>query len=1171
MRLDLTTSSIAVATVLLSAVPALAQVPTSPPVGFTNSTDPAVGSQIANVLDDYAKLMQNNPAVMIQNYQTVVTMTQNRTAAQTLNAIHDDRTAQPYSVENGLGALTSLYLTGAGASASGVTPAGLTPTTYATSTLANYQTNINFLNGASAGSATFSNGTATPLANAVNFINNVVRSNSSTEPPKRIFERYQGANPTINPLDPRYANYNVSTNPRGLTTADTASFVVPSYLSSFTVPAPYGTTANWVKGFTVTQAMIDANGGKPLTAPNLGTFDANGNLIPATFGVGAYVPGIGTAPRPYRVSTDVNIPSVLYQVINSTNPYADGAFPSGHTNSGELQALGLSFLIPQQAQELLTRAADLGNNRILAGMHSPLDVIGGRMEATALAATNIYSTLYDANGNRLDWTNPANTAAYATYQAVQSTQAYLSAACGTTSVAACLQAAQASGSTASDPYGNAAANKAAYTAELTYGFTPIGPSTPLLASQVPIQAQVLLLTRFPYLSDAQRTEILATTGLPSGYPLLSGNTYDGWGQLNLYAAYDGYGAFNAQTTITMNAALGGYYATDSYNNDIGGTGGLTLAGTGRLTFTGTDTYTGPTIINGGTLEVAGSIVSASTVNATGALAGAGKVGSVQVNAGGTLAPGSIAAQSALLAGTSAVSGTSLSVNGTLGFAAGSTLAIVATPTQANRVNVTGAAILNGGTVAVQAAPSGSFVPYVNYTILTASGGVTGAFAGTTSSLPFLTAALSYDANDVFLSLNRNNISFNAAASTANQLSVAQALSNTSRQPTTGAGGSLLNAVFGLGSTQQARTTFDSLSGEGIVAVENAGIRAARVFSGSINDQATSWLTGGLGAVNSISVGSGLPSGALGYAQSDAIASPIVVDRAPPPRTYRVWSTGFGGGVSISGNNNVASETGNFYGGVLGLDYQVQPNILVGIAGGGSESTFNVSQRSTYGDVTGFHGGVYSLVDFGPFYGYNSVTASSFSNNTTRTVAGFGGLNTATEKASFGSLDIRTRGEFGRVFDYGNVYGFSALKVTPFVALEIARLRTNGFNEYNANGVGNIVGLAGQGQSTADVPGFVGARLESAYAVAPGMVLRPMVSLAYLHEFAPQRNLQNGFVSLPGSTFLVSGARPSYNAAQTKAGFELDMGRGIGLFANFDGEFSDLERVYGGKGGVRVTW
>ena len=41
--------------------------------------------------------------------------------------------------------------------------------------------------------------------------------------------------------------------------------------------------------------------------------------------------------------------------------------------------------------------------------------------------------------------------------------------------------------------------------------------------------------------------------------------------------------------------------------------------------------------------------------------------------------------------------------------------------------------------------------------------------------------------------------------------------------------------------------------------------------------------------------------------------------------------------------------------------------------------------------------------------------------------------------------------------------------------------------------------------------------------------------------------------------------------EVKAGGELTLGSSSALFANFDGEFSDLERVYGGKGGVRVTW
>jgi membrane-associated phospholipid phosphatase len=542
-------------------------IPTTPPVNFTNSTDAAVGSTIVNQLDSYATLMLFDPklrhgaGVMDQNIETVIKMTRNRTAAQTLAAIHDDRTAQPYSVVNGLGVLTSYFMTGIGSSTTGTAPTSLTPTSYVITTLQDYAPTaqgINYLNGATIGFSTFGDGTATPLASAANFLNNTIRNNASTEPPKRTFERYMGStgpvtNPAsittgvISPLDSRYGNYNAVTNKTGLTTADTAPFVVPYYFSDFSVPTAYGNSVNWVRGFTVTQAMVAANGGKPITVPNVGSYDALGNFTPTTFNVGDYVPGIGTAPRPYRLSTEVNVPTLLWQIISGTNPYGDGAFVSGHTNLAYNQALGLAFLVPQQYQGLLARAADLGNNRILAGMHSPLDVIGGRIEATAIVATNIYNALYDANGNPRDWTNPANAAAYAVYQAYTQTQKYLAQSCRTNRVEDCIERAHADadhdhrGDREPEDFNLDPDDTRGYTYRMTYGLTLA--NTVHSPESVPVQAQVLLLTRFPYLTDQQRTKILQDTALPFGFALLDGNSWDGWGRLNLYAAVKGYDSF----------------------------------------------------------------------------------------------------------------------------------------------------------------------------------------------------------------------------------------------------------------------------------------------------------------------------------------------------------------------------------------------------------------------------------------------------------------------------------------------------------------------------------------------------------------------------------------------------------------------------------------------------
>jgi autotransporter-associated beta strand protein len=119
---------------------------------------------------------------------------------------------------------------------------------------------------------------------------------------------------------------------------------------------------------------------------------------------------------------------------------------------------------------------------------------------------------------------------------------------------------------------------------------------------VPKGAEVLLETRQPYLTADQRREVLRTTGLPSGYVLLDGP--EQWGRLNLFAAADGYGAFDADVTVTLDAAAGGFAAADTWRNDIDGHGGLTKKGTGTLTLTGDNDYRGGTVLAAGTLVAA---------------------------------------------------------------------------------------------------------------------------------------------------------------------------------------------------------------------------------------------------------------------------------------------------------------------------------------------------------------------------------------------------------------------------------------------------------------------------------------------------------------------------------------------------------------------------------------
>jgi autotransporter-associated beta strand protein len=214
----------------------------------------------------------------------------------------------------------------------------------------------------------------------------------------------------------------------------------------------------------------------------------------------------------------------------------------------------------------------------------------------------------------------------------------------------------------------------------------------------------------------------------------------------LYDNNDVYLQFQSASARTFNTPTGTTQTSaDNFaNGSVPGT--LTKQGQGTLVLTGSSTYTGPTTVEAGTLQVNGSIVSPVTVNSGATLSGNGSVASV--NNSGTVAAGTVTAAGILTTTGNylqSASGTLMSRIGFSGVMGGAS----------SQLKVAGTASLSG-TLNIDNT-AGAYQVGQSIDLLHSSAGVSGAFSQVDyTGLPFadyLAPSLKYAGNDVYLVLD----------------------------------------------------------------------------------------------------------------------------------------------------------------------------------------------------------------------------------------------------------------------------------------------------------------------------------------------------------------------------------------------------------------------------------
>jgi uncharacterized protein with beta-barrel porin domain len=579
-----------------------------------------------------------------------------------------------------------------------------------------------------------------------------------------------------------------------------------------------------------------------------------------------------------------------------------------------------------------------------------------------------------------------------------------------------------------------------------------------------------------------------------------------------------------------------------------------LGGTISGNILGNGTANGDTVnFNlGGTFAYGSTITGVQTVNVnSGTLFDGGAItaGSVNVNAGGVLAPG-----------LPHTVGT-LNIAGNLVFASAAAYLETISGAASSKTTVTGAVTLGGASVRIA---SGSTVTAgTKYTILTDTlGGLGGGnIFSPTVTYNGQTGTLSYDADDVYLMFGSaapaNLLALLPPGAPQNVVNVANAIDNFLAGGGTPPAG--FQNLFNLSPTQ-LQNDLSQLDGENATGAQTSAFTLMTEFVDLMLGQ---------------SGGAGGNGGGLGFApdlQTEALPPEIALAydsilKAPPkPQTFdqrwSVWGAGFGGTATFNGNATVGSNnvTASTYGSAAGMEYRVDPHTVYGFALAGSGLNWGLAQNLGTGRSDSFQAGVYAKTYWGPAY---LTGAAAFGNNwfTTNRIAVGDQLT-----ASFSGQSYALRGEAG--YRYTVTFSGALIGVTPYGALQTQWFHTPAYSETDLTGGG--LGLSYNANTANDTRSELGARFDdlTTWSNKP-LILRGR--LAWAHDWMSGTGLNAVFEALPGSNFTVNGAALPRDSALTGASAQYFFTPALSFTAKFDGEFAPSAQTYAGSGTLKYTW
>jgi outer membrane autotransporter protein len=258
---------------------------------------------------------------------------------------------------------------------------------------------------------------------------------------------------------------------------------------------------------------------------------------------------------------------------------------------------------------------------------------------------------------------------------------------------------------------------------------------------------------------------------------------------------------------------------------------------------------------------------------------------------------------------------------------------------------------------------------------------------------------------------------------------------------------------------------------------------------------------------------------------------------------------------VAGSHDLAARAAGF---AAGLDYRITPDTVAGFALAGGGTGWSLAQGLGGGRSDALQAGVYGATRSGPAYLAAALAHTQHWMSTERFA--FAGDHLT---ASFNAWS------FGGRFEGGYRFGMPIGGIAPYAAMQVQSFHTPSYVETDLSGGGFALAFSARNATAARSE--LGARFDRVATVDPDAVLTLRARLAWAHDRVSDPALAPVFQTLPGASFIVTGATPAKNSALASAGAELRLANGLTLLGKFDGELAARAATYAGTGMIRYRW